>query len=161
MRIQQSWKNLKDWKRRNACRAFSLVEVVIALAICVFVLIALLGLLNEGLSVGQESREQLQAANLATLLLSQRCNAPTNYMANIVLPSLTNLFPATPATCYINSSGQSTNAAQATFQLGYQVGTNTASPGIGFIYLRFTWPPQAAPANAIGQYEVTRQILMP
>ena len=52
--------------------AFSLVEVALALAICSFAIIALLSLFTVGLHDSQESGEKIEAANLASLILSAR-----------------------------------------------------------------------------------------
>ena len=142
-------------------RAFSLVEVVLALGICVFSLITMLGLLSMGLNLNHDSRQVMRAADLATLLASERRDSPTNTLANIVLPTLAQTYPANPVTAFVNFAGQSTTQSHAAFQLSYQVGTNSIVPGIGFIYMRFTWPPGANPNTAEGQYELTTQVLMP
>ena len=161
MRNESLLRSREACYRWKGCRAFSLVEVVLALGICVFALVAMLGLLSTGLSVGQDSREQLQAANLATLLVSERRNSPTNTYANVLLPSLNQALPTTPVTTYVDSSGHFTSQALADYQLSYQVGTNVTAPNVGLIHLRFTWPPGANPTTAEGKYELTTQVLMP
>ena len=152
---------------RRGAGAFSLVEVVIALAISVFVLVSMLGLLSEGLSVGQDSRQQMQAADLAAMIVSARRASPTNTTitqsagtGNVLLPPLNQALPAMPVTAWINFAGQATTQANAAFRVSYQVGTNAAAPGVGLISLRLTWPPGANPSVAKNQYEMTTQVLM-
>lgn len=155
--------------RGKGCRAFSLVEVVLALAICGLALVVMLGLLSEGLAGDMDSREQIQAANLASLIVTPRRFSPTNTFStdpykgtNILLPPLNQAYPATATTNWVNSSGQVvTSLAQADYTLSYQVGTNAANPNVALIYLRFTWPPGANTNIAEGHYEQTTQILMP
>jgi Tfp pilus assembly protein PilV len=163
MKSQASLGNRQSFRRRAG--AFSLVEVVIALAISVFVLISMLGLLSEGLSVGQDSRQQMQAADLAALIVSARRASPINATisqptGNVLLPPLNQALPATPVTTWINFAGQTTTQANAAFRVSYQVGTNATAPGVGLISLRLTWPPGANPSVAKDQYEMTTQVLM-
>jgi uncharacterized protein (TIGR02598 family) len=150
-----------DRGRQNV-KAFSLVEVVLALAVCSFALVVLMGMLSVGLTSGKESKEELQAANLASLVVSQRRNAPTNTLSAAVLPSLNQPLPVVPATTYVDLAGQkNATAAGSAFQISYRAGTNAASPGVALVYLRFTWPPQAPAATAPGRYELATQVLMP
>ena len=154
-------RNRRVHSRRIGRRAFSLIEVVLALAICVFALLTMMGLLSIGLNLNQDSRQQMQAADLATLLVSERRDSPTNTLANVILPSVAQTYPLTPVTDFVNFAGQHTTSSQAAFQLSYQVGTNKIVQGIGLISLRLTWPPAADPKTAEGEYELTTQVLMP
>ncbi len=148
--------------RKARCSAFSLVEVVIALGVCTFVLFPMISLLSNGLRLENDSRQQMQAADLATLLVTERRDAPTNTLSSAILPSLDQAYPATAATALVNFAGSTTTSqAQAAFQLSYQVGTNSTNPSVGMIHLLFTWPPGAAPSTAPGRYEMTTQVLMP
>lgn len=54
---------------------FSLVEVVLALGITSFAILTILGLLGTALQSNRDSEQRLEAANLATLILSQYQNA--------------------------------------------------------------------------------------
>ncbi|HEY8966749.1 MAG TPA: hypothetical protein VIM58_09910, partial [Candidatus Methylacidiphilales bacterium] len=64
------------FSRAEAISAFSLVEVMIALAIGVFVLVGIMGLFTAGLQTNHQSEAEIQAANLASLILSSRRAAP-------------------------------------------------------------------------------------
>ena len=153
--------SLKRGFRKASRRAFSLVEVVIALGVCTFVLFPMMSLLSNGLRLENDSRQQMQAADLATLLVTERRDAPTNTLSSAILPSLSQACPATAVTAWVNFAGSTTSQAQAAFQLSYQVGTNSTNPTVGMIHLLFTWPPGANPSTAPGRYEMTTQVLMP
>src|ERR1700744_5329447 len=107
-------------------KAFSLVEVVLALSICAFVLITMLGLLGTGLQSSKDSEDQIQAANLASLLVSTCMACPTNTPANFAIPTtaLTNVYGnAYPGgTNYIGVDGYLTNAANAAYVITCQAG---------------------------------------
>jgi len=145
--------------------AFSLVEVVIALAICTFALVAMVGLLGTGLQSGKDSGDQIQAANMASLLISMRAAAPTNHIANFVIPesAMTNGYSSTYAmgTNYLGFDGNVTNTASAAYRIVYQAGTNTMTgSGVSQVYLMLSWPAQANTTNAaVRSYELLTYIL--
>jgi len=62
----------------NRKRAFSLVEVTIALGILAFGLIAMLGVLPTGLRLVKESADEAAAANIALALQADILSAPAN-----------------------------------------------------------------------------------
>jgi len=146
---------------RTGCRAFSLVEVVMALGICVFALIPMMGLLSAGLIVDQDSRQQMQAADLATLLVTERRDGPTNVLNSAILPALNQAYPQNAVTAWVDFAGSSSSQSGAAFRLSYQVGMDPADSGMGLIHVLFTWPPGADPSTAPGRYEMTTQVLMP
>ena len=146
-------------------RAFSLVEVVLALAICSFVLVALLGLLSTGLQSSKDSEDQIQAANLASMLVSTCQAAPKNTPATFGIPSsaLTNGYTATATTAYIGLDGITTNVTSAAYLITYRAGTNTLTgANLAQLYLMLSWPPQANPNNAtVRHYELSTYIPLP
>lgn len=140
---------------------FSLVEVVIALGICVFVLVALMGLFSSGWKMGRESEDQVQAANLASQIIALRMASPTNG------PTTTAAIPYSKMkqayTNAYNSPDQFVSfdgtllpdATGAAYRIACNVGTNVSTGSqVSQVYLRLTWPPQAAATNAAGRYEV-------
>ena len=152
-------------KNRPLIKAFSLVEVVLAIAICSFVLIAILGLFTTGLQSTRESEQQIQAANLASTLISLRTASPTNNIAalpNFAIPTtaMTNAYgPAYAGNVYVGPDGQTTTLANAVYLITCQAGTNTMTGnGISQVYLMLSWPPQAAVTSAAGRYELTTYI---
>ncbi len=154
---------------RRGIRAFSLVEVVLALGICVFVLVTLLGLYSTGLRVNRESENQIQEADLASLIIASRRAAPTN-TSQLAIPAsaLTNAYTNAFAngvqlTNYIGSDGMITNAANAVYLVSCRAGTNSLTgPNIAQIYMMLSWPAQASPTAASSDhYEVTTYIPLP
>ncbi|HEY8966507.1 MAG TPA: prepilin-type N-terminal cleavage/methylation domain-containing protein, partial [Candidatus Methylacidiphilales bacterium] len=74
--------------RRRSTRAFSLIEVLLALGIISFAMVALIGLFALGLKTNKESADQIEAANIASLLLSTLRAIPTNPPPGFALPAL-------------------------------------------------------------------------
>jgi type II secretory pathway pseudopilin PulG len=69
--------------------AFTLIEVVISLAIISFALVLIVGLLGLGISNNRDSSNRLQAVNIASLLISTRRSSPTNALSQaFALPPL-------------------------------------------------------------------------
>lgn len=142
--------------------AFSLVEVVLAMGITSFALVAMLGLFTTGLKSSSESENQIQAANLASMLLSVRSVSPTKVINNFALPPLNVAYGkaygnGTILTNFVASSGYLTNAAGAEFNISCQMGTNAVT-GINMaqVYIQLTWPPRADPSKTqVGRYELT------
>lgn len=139
-------------------RAFSLVEVVLALGICAFVLVALIGLFSTGLRTGRESEEQVQAANLASQIVATRLAAPTaTNLADFAIPlsALTNSYAdISPSTGTLVGLDGRTNSSPA-YRLICRAGTNAQTgPRLAQVYVMLSWPYQAPLTNAAGRYEV-------
>jgi len=154
-------------KNLQIIKAFSLVEVAMAVAICSFALIAILGLFFTGIKSTGESQQEIQAANLASTLISMRMASPTNDIAalpNFAIPtkSMTNLYASvyTGANNYIGTDGQTTTVANAVYAISCLAGTNALTgSGTAQVYLMLSWPPQLNPTNmAAGRYELTTAI---
>ncbi len=157
--------------RRNK-HGFSLVEVVLALGIFTFAGFALVGLLNVGIQSGRDSKEQLQAANIAEFLCSTRRAAPMqnvssvqpNFPLPVLYPSANNL--SNPV--YLTWDGTTTTLASgnARFGLVYNIiapSTYTAkvNPGYSTVYLCLYWP-AAAPLNSpSSHFEITSHFALP
>ena len=152
--------------------AFSLVEVVVALGIFTFALVAIVGLFFVGLNTSKESSDQIQGANFASLLISTRRALPTNVIAYFSLPPLNVQYSAT-GTYLTNTGGvadDGTTNGTPNYNLFYQVGTNFqsgANPATGshlaLVHLIIWWPIAAAlPTNNPGnRYEITTQVALP
>lgn len=148
--------------------AFSLVEVVLAIGICSFALIALLGLFTTGLQSNRQSEQDIQAANLASMLISLRTASPTNAIPNlpnfaIPTPAMTGAYTAAYSgslTNYVGLDGQITNATGAAYLISCRAGTNALTGnGLAQVYLMLSWPPRSDPANAnVGRYEIIAHI---
>jgi Tfp pilus assembly protein PilV len=151
--------------------AFSLVEVVIALGVFSFVVIGILGLLLVGVRSNQSSEEEIQAAHLASLLVSMRETCPTNdAVLSTTLPHFA--IPATAITnayaslysitspAYVGLDGQVTNAASAAYQMVCSAGTNAATgPNMAQLYLLLSWPVRAQdPTATTEHYDLVTEI---
>jgi len=153
-----------------ASSAFSLIEVVIALGIFIFAMVAINGLFFVGLDANKSSSEQIQAANVTSLLISTRRALPTNSITNFALPPLNG--PYSSSAVYVNdvaTDGTAGTATSPAYDLFYQGGTNaTTGPHLAQVHLLLSWP--AAPVGATTatpsnnpstRFEVTTQIALP
>jgi Tfp pilus assembly protein PilV len=157
-------------KERDRSRvAFSLVEVVLALAVASFAVISLIGLFAYALETTQESTQALLAANAAASILAVDRASPTNAMANACpLPRLDRgasnfiLSPYSLITAlYLTSSGQVTNNVNfASYGFLYSV-TPNAKTSASQVYMMLYWPPQASPTNSTGKYEISTEVYLP
>ena len=146
---------------------FSLAEIVIALGICSFVLVALVGLFSIGLKASRDSINQFQAADLASQIIATRSASPTKEIAGL---SGTLALPATAmtqaygnaygtATNYVGHDGKLTTLGKAAYQIICSSGTTAKTgPHVAEVYFVLSWPPQATPANAEGKYETITYI---
>ena len=152
------------WNQDQA--AFSLVEVVLALGIFSFAIMAIIGLFMVGINTSKESAEQIQAANLASLLISTRRTIPTNVIANFALPPLNTVY-STSGTYLTNANGvalDGTLTGPRAYNLFYQMGTNAATgTRLAQVHLLLWWPTASTiPLNNSGnRYEITTQVALP
>jgi type II secretory pathway pseudopilin PulG len=161
--------------RPKAIEAFSLVEVVVALAIVVFALFSMVGLLGVGLANSHDSRERMQAATIAEEICSVRRAAPTNDLSNtqpgfplpVLETQMGNISPP-PVPLYLTRDGLLTNQANADFGFLYSitpkldaVPANTTH-GVSQVYMAIFWPANAPATNAAtGRYEITTVFGLP
>jgi uncharacterized protein (TIGR02598 family) len=148
----------------KATKGFSLVEVVLALAIVVFALFSLVGLLGVGLQGTQDSRERVQAATIAEELCATRRASPTNAIpqSGFPLPSLAVAANNLTSPTYLTRDGVQTTLASADFGLLYTitpkldaVPAGNTSNGVSQVYLCLFWPAHASPtAASTGHYEI-------
>jgi len=145
--------------------SFSLIEVVIALGICSFAIVALVGLFSSGIQSGQESQQKIQAADLASLILSTRAATPTNNLPFLAIPPTAlatnySVVYGTNTPAYVGYDGQVTNRADAVYQVVCSAGTNAATgANLAEVYLMLAWPPQGSLSEtADKRYEVVTYI---
>jgi type II secretory pathway pseudopilin PulG len=151
--------------KRPGRRAFTLIEVVLALAVISFALIAILGLFSLGLKTNAESSDQIRAANLASLLVAVRRGTPTNTITGFALPPLN--IPATN-TVLVGIDGQTKHAGTPpgadVYQLEYKISSSPVSPHVAYLYLLLWWPVTLATAptnNPSGYYELSTETTLP
>ncbi len=163
--------------RFSARGGFSLVEVVLALAILVVAGFGLVGLLFVGLQGGHDSREQLQAATLTEYYFSTRRAAPTTDFTgtsspepNFPIPSLATSAQNLTSPVYVTWDGATTTLTKGDARFGvlYNITAPAGyvpvtSPGVATVYLCIFWPPQAPAGNAAngGHFEITSSFSLP
>jgi type II secretory pathway pseudopilin PulG len=135
-------------------RAFSLVEVVIALGIFTFCITILLGLIPVGLKSARSVSEEGNAVHIASSIFAFWQQAPTN--TPLVIPGIISnsalgvgAVTTTPSTNFFDDTAAPASASTASLAMVYR---STNLPGIpnGYeVELGFRWPARA-PANAAG-----------
>lgn len=150
--------------KKTSSPAFSLIEIVLALGITTFCLVALLGLFSVAIRTSRESAEELLAAHLAQSILVTRRSYPTNDLSatfpNFPLPPLAS---SAQSIIQLDNDGNKvvTNSSTAQYNLSYNISAPAQAPGPAFVYLRLTWPARATSSNLMGAYEVATQIPVP
>ena len=120
-------------------RAFTLVEIVLALAVLAFCLVSLFGLFSVGLSNSRKSDENTAIAGMSSQVFGVLRAQNTNAAGQTV-------------SFYFDADGQMTNASayytcDTTFSHASTKGlTNTYDAPLLIAQLRFRWPAQVNPA---------------
>ena len=156
---------------------FSLVEVVLALGLVSFVLVAVLGLFSVGLRGTQESDATIDASNLAAEMLGKRLASPTNELPALAgkafglprIPALETL-PSAPTwnrtPVIVGRGGYEATDADRAYRVTYDYwrDTNaTFSPNSRMVkvHIFLSAPPDAPLATASTRYEVMTSYLVP
>jgi uncharacterized protein (TIGR02598 family) len=145
--------------------AFSLVEVVVAIGVTTFCLMALVALLSVGLLSNQNTIDQAGASAVLSAAVSDLYSTPSttppgaaanSTQFNIAIPA-NPVTVATPVTTlYFAGSGLSTTtAAQAAYRLTVTpiVPTSSGVKTATFMDVKVTWPATASVAKATGSVE--------
>lgn len=137
---------------------FSLVEVVLALGVISFAIVAILGLIPTGLQTSHSSQDETRAAQIAQTILSSMASqaqrqftavtVPTNDSSTIPPFDLTS--SGTTPIYADNAAKLSANAAGAVYAI--TVTTNSSPTGLDAGYVNqvtvsIAWPAGAASAN--------------
>lgn len=140
-------------KRLRLKNAFSLVEVVVALGLFSFCIVAITGLLSVGLGSTRSVVNESGAVNIAASVFGA-WEAQQRGDAALTVPGLFTNLPALSATAsnnfFFDQSGvQAPGAAQGAFQMAYITTASEPAPAINTkVDLVFTWP-VGAPATAV------------
>ena len=142
--------------------SFSLIEVVLALGIVSFAIIAILGLFSAGLKANKESYDQIQEANIASLLIATRRASPTNTFDTFALPPL-NTPASISSPVKVGLDGSTVNSPL--YNMLYTISTDDVSGSkVANVYL-LIWGPLAAANpqtnNPGSYYEISTQIALP
>ncbi len=123
-------------KRKVSIKAFNLVELVMAIGVVSFCLVALFGLFSVGLNNSRKSNEDTA---LASMVMSRISTLRTVGISAFS----TNLF-------FSFDGEQTTNSSQAYFECQFLTNSMAgAEPNLATVALKFTWPvlPNGASPN--------------
>ena len=137
---------------------FSLVEVVLAIGIVSFALVAVVGLLPAGMKSLKNATEQAAAANvlnsIATAIRSAETTNGTNYSFRYAGASNNYEYKIGQTTNIalddLDLNGQSTNSASARLKAFILITPPANSTGIGQALISIAWPAQAPNLNWTG-----------
>jgi len=130
--------------------AFSLVEVVLALGVAAFCLIAVLGLLPVGVQTNRNASSQTAVSNIIATVVSDLRTTPA---AATTSPEFAITFDA-EKTLFFDASGQASPSLSGDSRYRLNVTWNSAPTGLHYAVLKATWPAAATPANASGSTEM-------
>lgn len=144
-------------------RAFSLIEVVIAMGIIAFALIVIMGLLPIGLKSNRDSIQESQAVNLLQALVTDRQASDYSVNSSIYnLPALNAITTQTTGQLYVMEDIATTNAqpGSASYLVSYTIypaktvyplATNYPSSGLPepvSMNFKVSWPAQGTTPSA-------------
>lgn len=156
-------------RKKLLARGFSLIEVAIVLAIMSIVLLSLVGLTGTALNTTRESATSLEAAGVATQIIS-RWKAMLEWNSDPSTTPKATKPPDFPLTInqpprgveqkedniLIDKSGRvSSVLSEQAFNLKYSIFRSTDSPNAVRLYLRLSWPPATGNfTDTRGNYEI-------
>jgi uncharacterized protein (TIGR02598 family) len=143
-------------------RAFTLIEVTLALGMAAISLIAIFALLPVGLKTSYSATEQTASNDiLAAVIADLRATAPTSPPGNdatsaqfgINIPG--NVGGGSTVTLYFDSQGRVLPSPEGSrYRLTVTFPSNGGGPRTAtFVDLKMTWPAVAVPSNALGSAE--------
>jgi uncharacterized protein (TIGR02598 family) len=140
--------------------AFSLVEVVLALGVISFAIVAILGVFPLGLSTGHSAQDETRAPQIAQMILSSLSAQASTQFNNVLIPlpasqtlavDLTSSASPTTPSLYADNNGQLLTSAT---YAAYAVTIITDNAPVGFdtgyankVTVVVAWPANAAAAN--------------
>jgi uncharacterized protein (TIGR02598 family) len=124
--------------------AFSLVEVVLALGVAAFCLIAILGLMPVGVQTNRSATSQTAAANIMAAIVADLRTTPA---AATTSPEFAITF-GTEKTLFFDASGQAATSLSSDSRYRLNVTWNSAPTGLQYAVLKVTWPASVDPATA-------------
>lgn len=140
----------------NSARAFSLIEVVLALGVISFAIIGIMGLFPVAMKAGLESQRETRAAHIARAIFTDLKASPATNALILVGPNfsdvknlaLTNT-GAWPVSVYYDESGipVTNSSSSAAFEAVITSRPNTPSAGLAQIQVDVSAPVQAQATN--------------
>jgi uncharacterized protein (TIGR02598 family) len=127
-------------------KAFSLIEVVIALGIFAFCIVSIVGLLPIAANAVKSVTQESNANNIAESIggfwqvapLGSSTTGGNSTMGNFTVENGTHTF------YYDNNGAQVAAIAESSLKLDYEAKPLTGFPGSFTVNLTFTWPPNAS-----------------
>jgi len=123
--------------------AFSLLEVVLALGVAAFCLIAVLGLLPVGVQTNRNASSQTAVSNIIATVVSDLRTTPA---AATTSPEFAITFDA-EKTLFFDASGKASPSLSADSRHRLNVTWNSAPTGLHYAVLKATWPAEVDPAT--------------
>jgi hypothetical protein len=131
------------------------VEVVLALGVASFCLVALLGLFSNALTTNRNSVAEFDAAHIAQSLLVTRRADPKSVIADFPLPPLSQ---AGTGSALLDVNGKIVPLKDARFGINYRLLALPQAPlqktAMTQVHLSLHWPAQSTPETASGHYEL-------
>jgi uncharacterized protein (TIGR02598 family) len=120
-----------------------LVEVVLALGIAAFCLIAALGLMPVGVQINRNASSQTAATNIIAAVVSDLRTTPAVAMTS---PEFAITFDAAK-TLYFDASAQPSPSLSPDSRYRLNITWNSAPTGLHYAVLKATWPAEVDPAT--------------
>jgi uncharacterized protein (TIGR02598 family) len=120
-----------------------LLEVVLALGVAAFCLIAVLGLLPVGVQTNRNASSQTAVSNIIATVMSDLRTTPA---AATTSPEFAIAFDA-EKTLFFDASGQASPSLSADSRYRLNVTWNSAPTGLHYADLKVTWPAPVDPAT--------------
>ena len=124
--------------------AFSLVEVVLALGVAAFSLIAIVGLMPVGVQTNRHANAQTAATNITAAVVADLRTTPAAATAS---PQFAITFDA-EKTLFFDASGQASTSLGPDSRYRLKITWNSAPVGLHYAVLKVTWPASVDPATA-------------
>ncbi len=137
--------------------AFSLVEIVIAVGIFSFVIVAVMGTMSVALSSTRDSEMRLAAAHTSAVIIGTLKANPTNRTDTTIFP---NTLTGTGSNIFVDRQGRTTDQSGAAFKLAWKLKPDATLANLVFCNIELTWPANA-PTNTVSFHRVATSILLP
>ena len=125
--------------------AFSLVELVLALGVAAFCLIAVFGLMPVGIQTNRNATSQTAATNIIAAIVADLRTTPA---AATTSPQFGITF-GSDKTLYFDTSGQASTSLSRDARYQLNIKWNVAPTGLYYANLKVTWPASVDPATAM------------
>ncbi len=123
--------------------AFSLVEIVLALGVAAFCLIAIVGLMPVGVQINRNATSQTAATNIMAAIVADLRTTPAVATTS---PQFAITF-GTDKTLYFDASGQASTSLGTDSRYRLNITWNSAPTGLNYAVLRVTWPAPIDPVT--------------